>query len=66
MARSAAFAAGLLTDQASVLATGKLMAERLPLLTADEEEHLLRAAGFEDVERFYAALSFQGWVASAR
>jgi hypothetical protein len=25
---------------------------------------LLRDSGFVDVERFYAALSFQGWVAS--
>jgi tRNA (cmo5U34)-methyltransferase len=64
MARSAAFAAGTPADQASTMAAGQRMMEQLPLLTADEEEHLLQAAGFVDVERFYTALSFQGWVAS--
>lgn len=38
---------------------------RLPLLSPDEDEALMREAGFEEVELFYAALSFRGWVASA-
>ncbi|HJV68797.1 class I SAM-dependent methyltransferase [Ideonella sp.] len=66
MSRSAAFAAGTPADQASAAAAGKLMTERLPMLTPAEEEDLLRAAGFVDVEQFYAALSFRGWVASAQ
>lgn len=46
-------------------ATGRMMTERLPLLTPDEEEDLLREAGFVDVALFYAAFSFRGWVAMA-
>ena len=38
------------------------MTQRLPLLTPREEEELLRDAGFVDVELFYAAFSFRGWV----
>ena len=43
-------------------AVGKLMTQRLPLLTPREEEELLRDASFVDVELFYAAFSFRGWV----
>ncbi|WP_185983761.1 class I SAM-dependent methyltransferase [Aureimonas mangrovi] len=35
----------------------------LPVLSPDEDEALLRAAGFEDVDLFYAGFSFRGWVA---
>ncbi len=38
---------------------------RLPLLSVAEEEVLLCEAGFSDVELFYAAFSFRGWVATA-
>jgi tRNA (cmo5U34)-methyltransferase len=41
------------------------MAGRLPLLSVAEEEVLLCEAGFSDVELFYAAFSFRGWVATA-
>ena len=37
----------------------------LPLLSVAEEEALLGEAGFSDVELFYAAFSFRGWVATA-
>ena len=46
-------------------ATAKLMNERLPLLTPDEEEDLFREAGFSGVALFYAAFSFRGWVGTA-
>lgn len=62
MARSVAFGAGAHPDQAGTAAAAKLMTQRLPLLTPREEEELLREAGFVDVELFYAALSFRGWV----
>jgi tRNA (cmo5U34)-methyltransferase len=64
MTRSVAFAAGTTPQESAAAATGKLMAERLPLLNPDEEEELLRASGFVNVEPFYAALSFRGWVTS--
>jgi tRNA (cmo5U34)-methyltransferase len=64
MTRSVAFGAGSHPDQASMATTGKLMTQHLPLLTPPEEEELLRDAGFVDVELFYAAFSFRGWVAT--
>lgn len=39
--------------------------ERLPVLDPARDEALLREAGFKDVELFYAAFSFKGWVATA-
>lgn len=40
-------------------------AERLPELSAGEDEAILLEAGFSDVALFYAGLSFRGWVAWA-
>jgi tRNA (cmo5U34)-methyltransferase len=65
MIRSAAFGNRTGAEISSVEATGKLMVQRLPLLAPSDEESLLREAGFEDVELFYAAFSFRGWVATA-
>lgn len=62
MARSVAFGAGTSPDPASTAAAGKLMTQRLSLLSPHEEEALLRDAGFVDMELFYAAFSFRGWV----
>lgn len=41
------------------------MKEHLPALTPDGDAELLRAAGFRDVQPFYAAFTFKGWVARA-
>lgn len=38
---------------------------RLPVLSPQADEALLREAGFDSVELFYAAFSFKGWVAYA-
>ncbi len=61
--RSAAFASanGVVSeqDEAGIAA----MAAKLPALSAQDEVALLEGAGFADVELFYAALSFKGWVA---
>lgn len=65
LARSAAFADRSGSDRDRAVASARRMAERLPLLSDAEEEDLLREAGFADVELFYAAFSFRGWVASA-
>lgn len=37
----------------------------LPLLTPEEDEALLREAGFERIGLFYAGFTFRGWVAFA-
>ena len=65
MTRSVAFGdrSGLDWDKAAI--TGRMMAQRLPLLTPAEEEDALCEAGFMDIALFYAAFSFRGWVAIA-
>lgn len=65
MTRSMAFADRAGPDWAKAAERGRVMMERLPLLTPDEEEALLREAGFVDVALFYAAFSFRGWVGVA-
>ncbi len=64
LTRSVAFAdrTGVDWEKARAAAEGMT---RLPLLSVAEEEALLREAGFSDVELFYAAFSFRGWVATA-
>ncbi|MDN5925736.1 MAG: class I SAM-dependent methyltransferase [Hyphomicrobiales bacterium] len=65
MTRSAAFGDHEGLDWAKAAATGRMMTERLPLLTPTQEEDLLREAGFTGIELFYAAFSFRGWVGIA-
>jgi tRNA (cmo5U34)-methyltransferase len=65
LARSAAFADRTSVDCGKAMASATGMAGRLPLLSVDQEEALLCEAGFSDVELFYAAFSFRGWVATA-
>jgi tRNA (cmo5U34)-methyltransferase len=36
---------------------------QLPILDPDEDEALLREAGFEDVGTYYTALTLRGWLA---
>ena len=65
LARSAAFGdrSGLGWPKAGAAASRML--DHLALLPPEEEQSLLRQAGFADVEMFYAAFSFRGWVATA-
>ncbi|MDH0647769.1 class I SAM-dependent methyltransferase [Pseudomonas sp. GD03858] len=39
------------------------IASRLPLITAEQDEAILRQAGFEGIALFYAGFTFKGWVA---
>ena len=43
----------------------RALGERLPILSPEAEADLLRAAGFVDLQLFYAALTYRGWVARA-
>jgi len=38
---------------------------RLPVLSPEQDESLMKQAGFSEVTLFYAALNFRGWVAYA-
>jgi len=62
LSRYAAFsvASGIPAPNMAHAATA--ISERLPLLTPEEDEAVLREAGFSDVELFYAAFTFRGWV----
>ncbi|WP_206682790.1 hypothetical protein [Chthonobacter albigriseus] len=60
--RNAAFLAG---SGIPGLRSGEMIAamrERLPALTPEEDEAVLYEAGLEEVELFYAALTFKGWI----
>jgi tRNA (cmo5U34)-methyltransferase len=61
--RYAAFAvsSGISTSNASNAI--EAIGARLPLLAPEQDVALLRAAGFEAVELFYAGFTFKGWVA---
>lgn len=65
MTRSVAFGDRTGLDWEKSAATGRMMGERLPLLTPKQEEEQLGEAGFAEVALFYAAFSFRGWVATA-
>lgn len=62
IARHVAFAG---TDPAKVENARQAISTKLSILTPEEEEAMLRDAGFSDVSLFYAGLSFKGWVAYA-
>jgi tRNA (cmo5U34)-methyltransferase len=64
LARSVAFASES-ADVGLASAAAMTMAERLPILSAEEDAAMLHDAGFTDVAMFYAAFSFRGWVATA-
>ena len=65
MTRSVLFGdrSGIGWEQAE--AAAKTMSAHLSLLSPSDEEDALRAAGFDNVQMFYAAFSFRGWVARA-
>jgi tRNA (cmo5U34)-methyltransferase len=65
LARSVMFANASGADPARVAASAAAMAQRLPLLSTEEDEALLEEAGFSDVALFYAGFTFRGWVAAA-
>lgn len=65
LARYAAFAASNGVPQADAARAADGIGRMLPALPPDQDEALLREAGFSDVTLFYAAFTFRGWVATA-
>ena len=63
LARYAAFgvASGIPASKAESAAVA--VNERLPILSPEQDEAMLRDAGFVDVDLFYAGFTFRGWVA---
>tara|TARA_E500000318_G_scaffold80186_1_gene75255 strand:- start:2031 stop:2726 length:696 start_codon:yes stop_codon:yes gene_type:complete len=65
LSRYVAFALGSGADPEQVRNMREAVSRSLSLLTPEEDEAVLRAAGFADVTLFYAAFTWRGWVAYA-
>lgn len=65
MGLSAAFRDREGPDWEKAFESGAAMTMHLSLMTSEEAEALLHEAGFGEIELFYAALSFRGWIARA-
>lgn len=65
IARHVAFGAPEETDPARTESSRRAIATRLSILAPEEEEAMLREAGFSNVSLFYAGLSFRGWLSYA-
>ncbi len=65
LSRYAAFAvaSGMASEQMANASAA--IAARLTILTPEEDEAILREAGFSNVSLFYAGFTFRGWVAYA-
>ncbi len=63
--RHAAFAVSNGFNPAQAEAGRLAILARLPILSPEEDEALMREAGFEGISLFYAAFDFKGWVAYA-
>jgi tRNA (cmo5U34)-methyltransferase len=65
IARHVAFGAPGDTDPARLESSRHAIATRLSILAPEEEEAMLREAGFSNVSLFYAGFSFRGWISYA-
>ncbi|MCO5145278.1 MAG: class I SAM-dependent methyltransferase [Aquamicrobium sp.] len=63
IARHVAFAG---TDPANAENAMRAIATKLSILSPEEDEAMLREAGFSGVSLFYAGLTFRGWTGYAR
>lgn len=61
--RYAAFAVSSGVPEPSAKNAIDAISSGLPLLTPEEDVALLREAGFDAIEQFYAGFTFKGWVA---
>ena len=66
LARYAAFAVAAGMPAENMEKGISIMSERLPLLSPEQDEAVLRDAGFTDVALFYAGFTFRGWVANRK
>jgi len=65
LSRYAAFAIASGTDPGQAHNARTAVEARLKLLSPEQDEAVLRDAGFLDVGLFYSAFTWQGWVAYA-
>ena len=60
---SFAVASGIEPEKAETARAG--IGQKLPILTPEQDEAILREAGFSNVSLFYAGFTFRGWVGYA-
>lgn len=65
LSRYAAFATSSGVDPEKAKAAAATIDEQLTILTPEQDEQLMREAGFTDIHVFYVGLTFRGWVARA-
>ena len=65
VARHVAYGAPEGSDPSKMASAREAIATRLTILSPEEDEAMLREAGFTEVSLFYAGLSFRGWVGYA-
>lgn len=65
LSRYAAFLSDSGVDPASAMKASTTINERLHILTPQQDEALIRDAGFKNVSLFYASFTYRGWVAYA-
>lgn len=65
LSRYAAFAAASGIEPSQAEKARAMIGARLPILAPEDDERLLREAGFCAVSLFYAGFAFRGWVAYA-
>jgi tRNA (cmo5U34)-methyltransferase len=65
LSRYAAFALGSGADPAQTEKMRAAVEAHLHLFSPDDDEAILRDAGFSDVRMFYAAFTWRGWVGYA-
>jgi tRNA (cmo5U34)-methyltransferase len=65
LSRYGAFAAASGIDSLKTAEARKAIAARLTILTPEQDEAILRQAGFSNISLFYAGFTFRGWVGYA-
>ena len=65
LSRCAAFAISSGVDPEKAKTAAAAIGQQLPILAPDQDEALMRKAGFSDISVFYVGLAFRGWVARA-
>jgi tRNA (cmo5U34)-methyltransferase len=65
MSRWAAFLVTSGVEPRQAIATRDKLTAELPILTPEQDEAILREAGFDKVQLFYVGFTFRGWVAYA-
>ncbi|KRE07140.1 methyltransferase [Bosea sp. Root381] len=65
MSRYASFATSSGIERSQAERARTAIAEQLPILSPEEDEQVLREAGFTQIGLFYVGFTFRGWVAYA-